>query len=287
MTITSISVVLPAYNESEFIYSNVVETVRTLKTFEYPFEVIVVDDGSADHTHLSALRAKEHSPEHVRVIRYDRNRGKGHALLCGASYARGSHVVFLDADMDLHPAQLPVLFGVMEANDADVVVGSKLHRLSKVNYPRFRRIMSYGYYLLVRAMFGLPIRDTQTGMKIFRKEVLDRVGHLSRSEKFAFDVELLSLAHMFGYKVMDAPITLVFQRQFGRVKFRDVVHVFVDTSRIFLRLRVFAPIVRDVAGIGIRSRESGAEHLPVPAAFYSATTVPPADALSTQAHGRV
>jgi glycosyltransferase involved in cell wall biosynthesis len=259
--VNSYSVVLPAYNESEFIYANIVEAVNTLKTFNSPFEVIVVDDGSPDRTHLVALRAKELSPEYVRVIRYDQNRGKGHALLCGASYARGTHVVFLDADMDLHPAQLPVLFKIMDERNADIVVGSKLHRLSRVNYPRVRRLWSYGYYLLVRAMFGLPIRDTQTGIKVFRKTVLDRVGHLSRSEKFAFDVELLVLAHMFGFKVVDAPVTLNFQRQFGRVKFRDVVHVFIDTTRIFLRLRVFAPIVRDVAGIGVRHRLSGAEQL--------------------------
>ncbi|HZO95327.1 MAG TPA: glycosyltransferase [Candidatus Baltobacteraceae bacterium] len=254
-----LSVVMPAYNESKFIVSNIIETVETLTAFGYDFEIIVVDDGSPDATHLAAAVAKSKAPEVVRVVRYDQNRGKGHALLCGVSYARGDVVAFLDADMDLHPRQLPVLLGVMQAQSADAVVGSKLHPASVVNYPRIRRVVSYGYYLLVRLLFGLPVRDTQTGIKLFKRAVLERVAALSRSEKFAFDVELLCLVHMFGYRVVDAPITLTFQRRFGRIRMRDVVAIFGETMRIFVRLRLFAPVVKSVLGIGVRSRLSGTE----------------------------
>lgn len=257
-----ISVVLPAYNESEFIFTNVIETVETLRSFEYDFEIIVVDDGSPDDTHLTALRAKALAPDVVRVVRYDQNRGKGHALLCGASYARGSLIVFLDADMDLHPAQLPLFLEVMRTNDADVVIGSKLHPLSKVNYPFTRRLLSLGYYGLVRLLFGLPVRDTQTGIKLFRTHVLRRISGLSRAQKFAFDLELLCLAHLFGFRVIDAPVTLEFRRgTFGRIRAQDVATILRDTARIFIRLRVFQHIVKDVVGLTLQPRLPGVEQL--------------------------
>jgi|GEM_PF-72513 len=255
-----ISVILPAYNESRFILKNVLETVETLRSFHYDFEVIVVDDGSPDKTHLSALGAKAVAPDVVRVVRYDQNRGKGHALLCGASYACGDLIVFLDADMDLHPSQLPVLLELMKLNDADVVIGSKLHPLSKVNYPRSRRILSLGYYAIVRVLFGLPVRDTQTGIKVFRAEVLQRISTLSRAHKFAFDLELLCLAHLFGYRLIDAPVTLEFRRgTFGRIRLKDIVTIFHDTINIFVRLRMFQRIVKDVAGLTVPTRLMGTE----------------------------
>src|SRR5947209_2837101 len=123
----SISVIMPAYNEARHIARNLLEVVETLSSFEYDFEVIVVDDGSPDKTYLEAAKLLSTHPERVRVMHYDQNRGKGNALICGASFARGDYVVLLDADMDLHPSQLPVLFGIMDAQNADVVIGSKRH----------------------------------------------------------------------------------------------------------------------------------------------------------------
>ena len=254
-----ISVVMPAYNEAGHIVRNVVETVETLQSFGYNFEVIVVDDGSADSTHVVAMQAHAAAPDHVRVIRYDENRGKGHALLCGASCANGDLIAFLDADMDLHPKQLPAFLAIMEANDADVVVGSKLHPASNVNYPRIRKMLSYGYYLIVLALFGLPIRDTQTGLKIFKRDVLEKIAPLSRMEHFAFDVELLTWAHLFGFRLIDAPVTLHFQRAFSRVRLRDIFVVFRDTMRIFVRLRLLAPVIKEIVGIGVRPRLLGVE----------------------------
>lgn len=98
-----LSIVLPAYNEATSIEKNVLEVVATFWDLNYDFEVIVVDDGSPDKTYLSAVRAKTSHPEIVRVVRYDENRGKGNALMCGAAYAHGDVIAFLDADMDLHP----------------------------------------------------------------------------------------------------------------------------------------------------------------------------------------
>lgn len=233
-----ISVVMPAYNEASHIVSNVLETARTLSEFGYDFEIIVVDDGSPDKTYLQAARLLASHPERVRVVHYAENCGKGNALMCGTAYARGDFVLFLDADMDLHPIQLPTFFGIMDATGADVVIGSKRHAASKVDYPALRRLYSWTYYGVVNMLFGLPVKDTQTGMKLFRREVLDRVFPRVLVKRFAFDIELLANAHRLGYKIESAPVTLEFQRVAGRINWGDVYKILVDTAAIFYRMRI-------------------------------------------------
>lgn len=232
------SVIVPAYNESVHIEMNVLETVRVFSEFGLDYEIIVVDDGSPDDTYLQAIRAKSLHPERVRVVRYDENHGKGNALMCGTSYASGEYIVFLDADMDLHPDQLPVFFEMMHVNDSDAAVGSKLHPLSNVNYPAKRRLYSACYYTLVKMLFGLPLRDTQTGLKVFKADLLRRVMPRLVVKRFAFDIELLAVAHRLGYKVVECPVTLRFQRKFGRLNLHDVALIFRDTIAIFHRMYV-------------------------------------------------
>jgi len=233
-----LSIVMPAYNESDYIERNLHETVDTLSEMGYEFEVIVVDDGSQDNTHLEAVKVCSHHPERVRVVRYDRNQGKGNALMCGTRYASGDYVVFLDADMDLHPRQLPVLFEILETQGADVVIGSKRHPLSNVNYPRLRKVLSNGYFLMTRLLFGLPLRDTQTGLKVFKRNVIANVFPRILAKRFAFDVEVLAAAHYLGFKISDAPVSLRFNRSFNRISLGDIYHTFLDTLAIFYRLRI-------------------------------------------------
>lgn len=233
-----ISVIMPAYNEAEHIIDNLEETILTLGGLGFEFEVIVVDDGSPDNTCATAIRQLHRYDQNIRVIRYSENRGKGSALVCGTWYARGDYIVFLDADMDLHPSQLPTFFGIMESEGADIVIGSKMHPLSRVNYPLKRRLWSKGYYALVRILFGLPVQDTQTGLKLFKAEVLRRVFPKVLVKRFAFDVEVLAIAHSLGYKIAQSPVTLHFSRRFGRIILRDVWNIFLSTLAIFYRLRI-------------------------------------------------
>lgn len=233
-----LSVIMPAYNESLSIFHNLQETVETLYALGYDFEIIVVDDGSSDSTAIQAARLISGHPEVVRVVRYDKNHGKGNALICGASYATGDFIVFLDADMDLHPRQLPVLLEMLNSQGADVVIGSKRHPLSNVAYPAVRRLYSAVYYFLIRMLFGLPVRDTQTGLKVFKAKVLKRVFPRITIKRFAFDIEVLVNAHACGYKIVEAPITLTFQRPFGRIGKADITRMLVDTLAIFYRLYI-------------------------------------------------
>ncbi len=233
-----LSVLMPAYNEASSIAENVCETVKTMHDSGIDFEIVVVDDGSMDGTDAAASVALCAWPERVRVVRCSRNQGKGNALICGAWYSRGEYVAFLDADMDLHPEQLINFFEIMQQQRAAAVIGSKFHPQSQVDYPFVRRIYSFFYYLLVRALFGLPLRDTQTGIKLFRREVLDRVLPRVLVKRFAFDLELLANVHHFGYRIVEAPVTLNFTRVCSRIRLDAVWNVFVDTLAIFYRMRI-------------------------------------------------
>jgi glycosyltransferase involved in cell wall biosynthesis len=234
----SISIVVPAYNEAGHILETLREVVRTLDDAGCSFEVIVVDDGSPDHTYREALKFASGDAARVRVVYYDDNHGKGNALMCGTWVARGDYIVFLDADLDLHPAQLPVLFEILQRTGADAVIGSKRHRDSRVDYPPVRRLYSIVYYAIIRLMFGLPIKDSQTGLKVFRAEVLQRVLPRILAKRFAFDIEVLANAHRLGYKIVDGPVRIEFRREMGRIRFRDALNILIDTLAIFYRMYI-------------------------------------------------
>lgn len=233
-----LSVVMPAYNEAQHIVSNLLETIDTLAGTCPDFEIVIVDDGSADNTYLHPVELLAELGDNIRIVRYHKNAGKGNALMCGFDHCAGDIVAFLDADMDLHPAQISSLLEILETRPVDVVIGSKWHRRSKINYPWIRKAWSFGYYLFVRLLFGLPLRDTQTGLKVFRAQVLRDVFPRILAKRYAFDVEVLVNAHHLGYKIADAPVTLQFTRTSGRVKIADVWTAFLDTLAIFYRLRV-------------------------------------------------
>lgn len=259
-----LSVLMPAYNEAHSIAENVCETVETMHGLGLDFEIVVIDDGSLDGTHAAASNALRAWPAHVRVVRCTRNEGKGNALICGALYSRGEYVAFLDADMDLHPEQLRSFFSVMEQTKADAVIGSKFHPESKVDYPPLRRIYSFFYYMLVRLLFGLPVRDTQTGIKLFKRPVLDCVLPRILVKRFAFDLELLANVHHFGFKIAEAPVTVNFQRVCSRLKLKAVWKVFVDTLAIFYRMRILRYYDRPQRVAIDRDRIAGSQEIIVP-----------------------
>jgi glycosyltransferase involved in cell wall biosynthesis len=259
-----LSIIMPAYNEAHSIAENVRETAETMRALGIDFEIVVVDDGSMDGTHEAASGALLSWPDRVRVVRCARNEGKGNALICGTSYSRGDRVAFLDADMDLHPEQLESFFAIMDARRADVVIGSKFHPASKVDYPPLRRVYSFFYYMLVRALFGLPVRDTQTGIKLFKRGVLERVLPRILVKRFAFDLEVLANVHHFGYQIVEAPVTLNFQRVCSRLRLPAVWNVFLDTLAIFYRMRILHYYDRSERAAVGADRVAGSQEIVVP-----------------------
>lgn len=229
-----LSVVIPAYNEGERIYENLLEMDRLIGTFSDHYELIVVNDGSLDNTEAEIERASA-TNVHIIPAGYKDNRGKGGAIRAGVERASGEYIAFLDADLDLSPMHLEKFMQKMEETDATAVIGSKLHKDSEVDYPLPRRIMSIGYYLMLKVMFHLKIKDTQTGVKLFRAEQLKQAMEYVTSSGFAYDIEVLALINIFGGRIEEMPIRLVFQRGtgWGRIRISDIVDVATETMHIY------------------------------------------------------
>ena len=232
-----VSVVIPAFNEVDRIERCLTETAGAMESMGLDYEIVLVDDGSNDETLEVARGVAEHLPR-VRVIGNEVNLGKGSALVRGAHAALGDLVLFVDADLEVHPRQLTLLYEALCRERADVVIGSKLHPDSKIDYPLKRRILSYGYYGLVRVLFRLPVHDTQTGLKLYRREVLDRIVPGLLVKRFAHDLEVLTNAHRLGYVIVEAPVVVTRQRPFPRIGLRDAKNVFQDTAAIWYRTYV-------------------------------------------------
>lgn len=232
-----VSIVIPAYNEAGHIVNNINEVIRVFNDFKYEYEIIIVDDGSNDNTYEEAKKAADQY-KNVIVRKNQRNYGKGRALKKGVRFASGDYIVLLDADMELHPSQIQTFFDIMKLDDADVVIGSKMHPNSKVLYPFHRKVVSTVYYAIIWLLFDLPTRDTQTGLKLFKAEVLKRVFPKILIKKFAYDIELLAVAHRLGYKIIDAPVKLDSKFRWGRVGFKAIYDTWWDTMAIWYRMYI-------------------------------------------------
>lgn len=232
-----LSVILPAYNLGSCIYDNILAVAQELA--EINFELVVVDDGSSDNTASEILRAKEALPDGVvSPVLLSKNKGKGAALSAGLHTSRGTHIMLLDGDLDLKPSHVWGFFDVMKDTNSDVVIGSKLHKKSKIKYPFRRRVASFVYYSLVRLLVKLPVHDTQTGAKLFKREALQYAFDRMLAKRFAFDFEVLTILHNKGYKIAEAPVEFNFGEKMGCLTVSNVKNVMTDTLGVFYRQRL-------------------------------------------------
>ena len=225
-----LSVIIPAFNEGHHIHVNLQQVFETLKEFD--FEIIVVDDGSSDNTFEESQRAKA-AGFRVRAVRHPVNKGKGAALFYGFQFAAGEFIAFLDADLEIHPQYVKTFLQRLHETNADLVIGTKLPKLGQM--PFLRRIMSLVYREFVSLLFGLSLRETQTGIKLFRREVLEDCVPRLRVSRFAFDVELMVAAARFGYRIIEYPVEVGFNRKSSlqRIKPRQIAGQLWDTLLIY------------------------------------------------------
>jgi glycosyltransferase involved in cell wall biosynthesis len=231
-----LSVIMPAKNEEEHIFGSIKEVGKVFDNYGLNYEIVVVDDGSSDGTYREASKAAAEN-DCIKVFRKEYG-GKGSALEYGFNKCSGRLVTFLDADLDLHPRQIPLFIEYLKRSNADVVIGSKVHPLSKVSYPLHRKILSRTYHAMVQILFDITLTDTQAGLKLFKREVLRDVLPSTSSKKYAFDLELLIKSHRRGFKIVEAPVELNWQRVKGRIGLADIVAIAFDTAAIFYRLNV-------------------------------------------------
>ncbi|MBI2213098.1 MAG: glycosyltransferase family 2 protein [Acidobacteria bacterium] len=238
----TISVVIPAYNES----ARLPETLR--KIAEYAphcprriVEVIVVDDGSGDETANVASSAPV--ALQVRTISYSRNSGKGYAVRRGVIEARGELVLISDADLSTPISEVAKLLEALETHD--IAIGSRFDRaLIKRRQAWLReRVGRVGNHLM-RAITGMPFRDTQCGFKLLRADRAREIFRVAVIDRFAWDVELLLLAGLHGCSIAEVPV-LWFNAEGSRVNvLRDAPKVLWDIGRLRLRYGSFRDVTR-------------------------------------------
>lgn len=228
-----LSVVLPAYRAEAFVAESVRRLRRELPELEGSLEVVVVDDGSGDRTADEAWAGGADQ-----VLTLPVNGGKGAAVRAGVLAARGAVVAFTDVDLAYAPPQLARLLERAEAG-ADVVVGSRLH-VDTTTLVRARRIRE-----LTGRLFGLltawlvldgRVRDTQCGLKAFRREAGRALFAAVRTDGFAFDVEVLAIALRRHMRVEEVPVQVSNSDQSTVRVRRDALRMLLDLVRIRARL---------------------------------------------------
>ncbi len=203
---SSVSVIVPAYNEVKSITPTLREMCAYLSAKRYDFEVIVAADGDDGTRELvRGLAARE---PRLKVIGSVERGGKGRGVREGVRIAQGDLIGFVDAD-NKTPIDEFDKFGPHFANGADVVIGSRALRDSRVErqQPLYRRLGSKGFGLVMHRVIGLGgILDTQCGFKFFRRTVAIDIFSRQRIDGYMFDVEILHLATQAGYRIAQVPV---------------------------------------------------------------------------------
>jgi glycosyltransferase involved in cell wall biosynthesis len=230
----SLSVFFPAYNDSGTIASLVVTALLTARTLTSDFEVIVINDGSADRTPAILDELARVYPQ-VRIVHHPQNRGYGGALRSGFATASKTFVFYTDGDAQYDPAEMTSLWERMNADeDVDLVNGYKISRSD----PFHRIVIGRLYHHFVKTLFGLRVRDVDCDFRLMRRSIFDRI-HLEKSSG-VICLELMKKIHDAGFRIAEVPVHH-YHRAYGKSQFfnfRRIYRTGVDVMRLWWALVV-------------------------------------------------
>jgi len=203
-----LSIVIPAYNEENRIGRTLTETFDYLDRQNYASEIIVVNDGSTDHTAETAHNFGSRTKVRLRLIENPGNRGKGYSVRNGMLQAAGEIVLFFDADLATPTSEIVKVIEPIARDCYDVVFGSRAIDRSLIGTHQsfFRENIGRVGNLIQFAFTGLRFKDTQCGFKAFRKEAAQSVFKLQRIDGFGFDPEILFIAKKQGWRLLETPV---------------------------------------------------------------------------------
>ena len=202
-----ISIIIPAYNEESRLAKTLDDILQYLAERKERFEVIVVDDGSADKTASVALQYEEKTKGVVRMLTYPANRGKGYAVKFGMTNGQGNLLLYNDADGATPIREIERLENAI-AQGADIAIGSRaaFSRDTSVKTVWYRKFMGRSFNSIVNFLLLPGVMDTQCGFKMFKRHAAAEVFGKQKAERFSFDVELLFLARKAGFTVAEVPV---------------------------------------------------------------------------------
>jgi glycosyltransferase involved in cell wall biosynthesis len=196
----SISLVMPAYNEADNIEPMVAEATPALEANADDYEIIVVDDGSADETAAVTRRVMETHP-HVRLVQHPVNRGFGAAVFSGFTSAEKDWIFYTDADRQFVLSELERFVPYLE--EADLIAGYRAPRRD----PFLRVFYGKGWSALCTLVFGYTVRDVDCGFKLFRREIIQHLAPQIASRGATFSIEWLVRAKRAGYRFVELPVS--------------------------------------------------------------------------------
>jgi len=202
-----LSVVIPAYNEEVRIIPTIGAIASFVSGLGLPWELIIADDGSTDHT-VELVESLELA--NLRVLRAERNGGKGSAVRRGMLAARGEYILFDDADNSTPIEELAKLLDKLVHEEYDVAIGSRAtNGAEEAHRTALRRLLSGGLRWMVQNVFRIGVRDTQCGFKLFTRSAAQRLHSAQTIAGFSFDLEILYLAAKLGYRVAEVPVAWI------------------------------------------------------------------------------
>lgn len=229
----AVSILMPCYGLAGAISANI-DRVVAATAAEPGVEVVIADDGSTDGTRQAAeAAASRHS--NVLVVANPQNAGKGRALQRAFAASRGEIVVFLDGDLDLPPEQIPALVAELRRGGWDALLGAKRAALVSGGYPWARRVLSRVFSAVIRLAFHLPVSETQTGLKAFRRAPLEAALPQVQIARYSFDVELVVRLQRAGCRLGEFPVELEVQASPSRVTVGTLWEMGRDTARLWFR----------------------------------------------------
>jgi dolichol-phosphate mannosyltransferase len=228
----NLSIIIPVFNQQRKIAYSIKRIKQAVELWFSNYELIIVNDGSTDNT-LTFLKGIAVTDEHIRIISYTPNRGKGYAVRQGVLNSQGDVVIFLDGDLDIPPDSVKEY--VERLSTSDLVIASKRHPESNVTIPRSRAFLTRAFHLLIRAATNIPQKDTQAGFKVGNGDTMRAIFRNISTNRYAFDVELLTIASILHLKVQEMPVMMKIDRRFST---KEIINMFVDVARISYRYRI-------------------------------------------------
>lgn len=216
-----ISMIVPVFNEEENIRNTLEELKAALEKLA-DYEIIVVNDGSTDNTYQIIAQI-----EGIKIVSYRNNRGKGYALRQGIRQSRGQIVGYIDGDGEISPRYIPQFYEELRDTGTDIVVAKKQNL--KRSIPR--KLYSLGFRIICHYFFGLSV-DTQTGLKMFRKQVKN---FSVQDDYYLFDLELLLACKENKLKIKEVPVRISACKKAGRIGWRQAMSMFGDLIRLKTR----------------------------------------------------
>ena len=231
---TSISIVIPAYNEEARLPSTLSAILSYLAARGWAdFEVLVVNDGSTDSTAAVTEQLRSAHPE-IRLLENPGNRGKGYSVRHGMLETRGEWVLFTDSDLSAPIEELDKLLEAARKQQAVVAIGSRAldRSLIALHQSWFRETAGRIFNLLMRLATGLLFADTQCGFKLFEGGAARELFRRQRIERWGFDAEVLFIARKLGYKTVEIPVRWSHSEGTKVNMLGDSVNMFLDLLRI-------------------------------------------------------